>query len=372
MRKHSENKRYNFYDRCELSKQLTAAILNPSFIRLTIFVRIVTALALLSGIAALSHGQDRHGAVKVASPPQAMAEHRAALVAQCRMMAIPPNAQDLPIHVTFWGATGPKVLLIHGGAQGNIGGGPATFVHQEALSKMGWRVERVDRPGFGESPFRGPDNMDTDAVFIANMLGDGANLIGHSFGGADALLAAGLRPEAVRALILVEPGLNPLLGSDPSAASNEQLKKSAATANSVLMDATSPAQYATATVRNFGTDGHGGPSQAVLTMQEHPESAASLGCAILTAHFASAERMQTAANAIVKAGIPVLVITGGYNPGRDAADEVFARLLHGKYVVVKSPNHFVQQSNPEEFNRVVDAFMRQADAPTRSQTAARP
>ena len=34
-----------------------------------------------------------------------------------------------PIHVTEWGNSGPTVLLIHGGVQGGLGGGPVNFMN---------------------------------------------------------------------------------------------------------------------------------------------------------------------------------------------------------------------------------------------------
>src|SRR5580692_1895105 len=121
-----------------------------------------------------------------------MAKHREALIAQCPPL---PSISDeeaakLPIHVTRWGTTGSRVLIIHGGVQGGLGGGPKTFAQQEALALDRWRVELVDRPGFGLSPTRGADDMERDAVWIAEMLGEGAHLCGHSWGGAEALLAA--------------------------------------------------------------------------------------------------------------------------------------------------------------------------------------
>lgn len=120
-------------------------------------------------------------------------------------------AAAVPIHMTTWGSTGPKVLLIHGGVQGGLGGGPATFREQEALAQRGLQLRVADRPGFGQTPTRGPDDMQADAVWASAELGDGAHLIGHSFGGAIALLAAARRPSAVRSLILIEPALIPLL-----------------------------------------------------------------------------------------------------------------------------------------------------------------
>ena len=69
-------------------------------------------------------------------------EHRAALLAQCP--PAPPRlpeaeAAKLPIHVAEWGTAGPEVLVVHGGVQGGLGGGPSTFAGQEALARQGWR-----------------------------------------------------------------------------------------------------------------------------------------------------------------------------------------------------------------------------------------
>ena len=41
---------------------------------------------------------------------------------------------------------------------------------------------------------------------FAELLGDGAHLVGHSYGAVIALLAAALRPDAVRSLTVSEPG----------------------------------------------------------------------------------------------------------------------------------------------------------------------
>ena len=136
-------------------------------------------------------------AAETAAPDMAeLGRHRAALVAQCPASPTldPAQADALPINVVRWGTEGPRIVIIHGGVQGRLGGGPDTFLKQQAWASEGFQVELVQRPGFGQSPTRGVDDMDREAVWIAGMLGDGANLIGHSWGGADALLAAARRP----------------------------------------------------------------------------------------------------------------------------------------------------------------------------------
>jgi pimeloyl-ACP methyl ester carboxylesterase len=71
--------------------------------------------------------------------------------------------------------------------------------------------------------------------------------------------------------------------------------------------------------------------------------------------------MRRAAEIADRAQIPVLVITGGYSPAQNKRGEIVAKLIHGRHVIVPSPNHFVQQMNPEEFSRVVNDFMSTSD-----------
>src|SRR5262249_59181238 len=67
------------------------------------------------------------------------------------------------------------------------------------------RFLRVDRRGCGASPADGRVDFERDAHDVAQLLGDGAHLVGHSYGGVVSLLAAAQRPDAVRSLALIEP-----------------------------------------------------------------------------------------------------------------------------------------------------------------------
>jgi B3/4 domain/alpha/beta hydrolase fold len=61
---------------------------------------------------------------------------------------------------------------------------------------------------------------------VVELLGDGVHLVGHSYGGVVAMLAAGLRPQAVRSLTLIEPLAPRLAAHDPSvAAALERMRK---------------------------------------------------------------------------------------------------------------------------------------------------
>lgn len=107
-----------------------------------------------------------------------------------------------PVAVTRAG-TGPEVLLVHGGAS------PATtWSGLESLSAR-WTLAFVHRRGYPPSPPPpgGRQDFQLDAADVCELLGDRPHLVGHSYGGVAAALAATIRPDAVRSLTLLEPAL---------------------------------------------------------------------------------------------------------------------------------------------------------------------
>src|SRR5271165_1608312 len=97
--------------------------------------------------------------------------------------------------------SGPPVVLVHG----SVLGATATWRHQLALAER-WTLRLPNRPGFGASPPLERGDFEREAPLIAEVLGDGAHLVGHSYGAVIAICAAALRPEAVRSLTVTEPG----------------------------------------------------------------------------------------------------------------------------------------------------------------------
>ncbi len=313
-----------------------------------------TAVGLIALISALSPMQSR-------AQPAAVSRAQAALVAQCPPWPTPSPAEAdaLPIHVTRWGDTGPVVLLIHGGVQGDVGGGPSSFARQKPISQDGFQLLLPDRPGFGQSPTRGPDNMENESVWIARMMDGGVNLIGHSWGGADALLAAARQPEKVRSLILIEPAMTQLIPADPELMKNPVLHQAVAERAQWLLAAKTPADF----MRSFAATvtGAGKAPPALAAVLNDPQKATASGCALIEGKVATAAETRAAAATVAQAGIPVLVVTGGWSPARDMEGDIIAKLTHGRHVIVRSPSHFVQAANAAEFNKVAVDFMREAD-----------
>jgi pimeloyl-ACP methyl ester carboxylesterase len=107
--------------------------------------------------------------------------------------------------------TGPAVVFVHG----SIVGAELTWRHQRPLARR-WTLCLPNRPGFGASPPLERGDFEVEAPLHAELLGEGAHLVGHSYGAVIALYAATLRPDAVRSLTVSEPGALRLAAGVPA------------------------------------------------------------------------------------------------------------------------------------------------------------
>ena len=63
---------------------------------------------------------------------------------------------------------------------------------------------------------------------------------------------------------------------------------------------------------------------------------------------------------IKRANIPLLVVTGGWNPAFEASGDVVAATGGGRRAVVKSPHHFPHLVS-DEFNQILESFMKESE-----------
>ena len=117
------------------------------------------------------------------------------------------------IFVESWGA-GTPVVLVHG----SLATGAEEWQAQRPLAEKGYRLLVLDRRGYGRSPMIEGEDFLRDADDIAELMGDGAHLVGHSYGGLGALYAAARRPEETLSLTLLEPGAFALGQRNPAGA----------------------------------------------------------------------------------------------------------------------------------------------------------
>jgi pimeloyl-ACP methyl ester carboxylesterase len=116
------------------------------------------------------------------------------------------------LFVETWG-DGTPVVLVHG----SLATGADEWQAQRPLADAGFRLLVLDRRGYGRSPRADGEDFLRDADDLLELMGDGAHLVGHSYGGLGAMFAAARRPEATLSLTLLEPAAFGL-GKDHAAA----------------------------------------------------------------------------------------------------------------------------------------------------------
>ena len=93
-----------------------------------------------------------------------------------------------------------RVLLIHG----SVGNAEAWTPVRPALEQR-YEVLAPNRGGYPPGPLLERIDFERQAEELAPLLGEGAHLVGHSYGGVISLLIAAAHPELVRSLAVSEP-----------------------------------------------------------------------------------------------------------------------------------------------------------------------
>lgn len=112
-----------------------------------------------------------------------------------------------PVHYADFGGSGPPLVMVHG-----LGGSRLNWLAVGPKLAAGHRVYAVDLLGHGRTPRAGrPATLANHRrlldAFVERVAGAPATLVGNSTGGHLSILEAALRPEAVAALVLVDPAV---------------------------------------------------------------------------------------------------------------------------------------------------------------------
>jgi pimeloyl-ACP methyl ester carboxylesterase len=237
------------------------------------------------------------------------------------------------VAVREWGEQGgPTAALWH--AVGPLASGAYGRELAPALVARGWRLVAPDAPGYGLTPKRRADGYGLSALadVLLSVAGDGAALIGHSWGGAVALEAAATRPASVSAVVLLDSGhfdYQDLEGVDPEATLEELTEQSRARLVRV-------ADW-DELVRELHTEIRREPTETLLSIFREgveqredglwPKTPPEVRAAALLG-LARGRRMSTIWRVLGEAGTPVLLVTATEPPeSRAQSDEGARRLL---------------------------------------------
>jgi pimeloyl-ACP methyl ester carboxylesterase len=217
-----------------------------------------------------------------------------------------------------------RVVLVHG----SVGNGPATFANVEPLRER-FEVVVPNRGGYPPNPLLERIDFEEQAEELAPLLGDGAHLAGHSYGGVISLLIAARHPERVRSLTVSEPPAFAVARGQPDV---ERLLSE--------LDAFfaagphEPAEYLCGFLAIVGSDlrlPQPLPPQleqgARAAMVERPPTEAEIPLDVLAA-----------------APFPKLVISGAHNPAFDAVCDVLERRLGAERAVLPGAGHSIPRA----------------------------
>lgn len=244
---------------------------------------------------------------------------------------------ELSVH-TF--GSGMPVVLVHG----SLATGADEWEAQLPLASAGCRLLVPDRRGYGSSPAAAGEDYQRDAEDIADLLGDGAHLVGHSYGGVGALMGAAARPEAVRSLALLEP---PLLALGEHDAAGRAL----ADGLRQLWETDLPdEEWLIRFLVAVGTDPETLPPEVV-------EAAAPLVPILRRGRMPWDSDLPFAP--VASAGYPKLVVSGGHSDAFDAMCDALAARIGAARAVVEGAGHEIQLTGPP-INEMLLALWRKA------------
>jgi pimeloyl-ACP methyl ester carboxylesterase len=248
------------------------------------------------------------------------------------------NATDLDVERL---GSGPPVVLVHG----SIVGAERSWRKQLVLAED-WTLCLPNRPGFGASPELERGDFQQEAPLIAELLGASSHLVGHSYGAVIALLAAALRPRAVRSLIVSEPGLLRLAADDPVAdamiSQGEEMYRRG--------PETAPRDFLLA-FRSGVHSAHETPEQLPDWLERG-------------ARHAARERppwhAEVPIDELARAPFPKLVISGGHSPVFEAVCDRLAEGLGARREIIAGRQHTIPATG-EAYNRCIHGFLSWAE-----------
>jgi pimeloyl-ACP methyl ester carboxylesterase len=170
-----------------------------------------------------------------------------------------------------------------------------------------------------------------DAEDVAELMGDGAHLVGHSYGGLGVLFAAARRPEATRSLTLLEPGAFALGQRDPAAkALVDEVRR--------VWDQDIPdEEWVVRFLKAVGSDPDEFPPEFL---------AAALPLVPLIRRGRPIWYPELPLAELASASFPKVVVSGGHSAGFDAICDDLAEQIGASRTVVEGAGHEVQFTGP--------------------------
>ena len=232
-----------------------------------------------------------------------------------------------------------RIVLVHG----SVIGGRGTWAAQRALAAR-FELVLVERPGFPPNPPVDGVAFESVGALVAQLLEPGDHLVGHSYGGIVAMLAAASRPEGLRSLTVIEPPATRVAAGVPAvdsfASAGQELYASAVTGD--------PNVFLRAFLAAVGSP-FDPPSPLPPDLEQ--------GARALAVERGPWEADIPLA-ALGSTSFPKLVVSGAHLDAYDVICDVLERELGAERAVLPGYGHVVQRH--PDFNGVLASFVERA------------
>lgn len=236
--------------------------------------------------------------------------------------------------------SGPPVVLVHG----SVVGAELTWRAQRPLAER-WTLLLVDRPGYGPDVAPEREDFEVDARLVAELL-EGVHLVGQSYGGVVALLAAAAKPGGVRSLTVVEPPAFALAAGHPAV--DAFVARMRAHWEHGPRD---PGTFLRGFLELVGSH---------LRLPDPLPPALERGAEILRFHRLPWEAEIPLAE-LAAAPFPKLVVSGGHHAAFDAVCDVLEKRLGAERAVLPGAGHSVPRTGGA-FNARLEELLRVGEA----------
>jgi pimeloyl-ACP methyl ester carboxylesterase len=232
-----------------------------------------------------------------------------------------------------------RLLLVHG----SVVNAELTWSAQKPLAER-FEIAAPNRRGFPPGPDVEGVDFEDEAVWLEQFLEPGTHLVGHSYGGVVALLAAARHAEVLRSLTVIEPPAFGIARGRPGV--DEFIGR----------------------IERHWTEGPADPAEFLrgflaLVGSSIPPGSFSpellQGARTLRVERSPAEAVITFDD-LARAPFPKLVVSGGHSPVFEAVCDVLEERLGAERAVLPGMGHSVQRLG-EPFNELLAAFVERAE-----------
>jgi pimeloyl-ACP methyl ester carboxylesterase len=237
--------------------------------------------------------------------------------------------------------TQPRLLLVHG----SVVNADLTWSAQKPLAQR-FEIVAPNRRGFPPGPDVEHVDFEDEAVWLERFLEPGTHLVGHSYGGVIALIAAARYAHFLRSLTVIEPPAFGVARGIPAA--DEFMSRIEEHWTNGPRD---PAEFLRGFLVLVGSSTPSGDFTPELLqgartlMVERPPSEAVIPF-----------------DELVPTPFPKLVVSGGHSAAFDAVCDVLEERLGAERAVLPGAGHSVQRLG-EPFNELLASFVERAEEP---------